>query len=190
MKNKFLLSMLGMATALCVGGGSLQAQDDTAGGPPPGQVGGGGPGDAGGNGGPGGPPPGNFGNGGPGGPGGNFDPAKFEQRMLEQTRKSLNFTNDDEWAVIQPLVQKVMEARREAGPGGPGGFGRAASSEQQALQKALDDAAPIPQVKETLAKYRAARAEKRAALATAQASLLAVLSVKQEAEAVLLGLVP
>ncbi len=40
------------------------------------------------------------GRGGP--PGGDFDPAQFRQRMMEQTRKNLNVTNDEEWSVIQP----------------------------------------------------------------------------------------
>jgi hypothetical protein len=92
-----------------------RAQDDNGepGGLPPGD---------GGNDGPGGPPPGELGGGGPGGPGnfnhnggpsGNFDPAQFQQRMLDQTRTNLNVTNDDEeWTAIKPLVQKVMDARR------------------------------------------------------------------------------
>ncbi len=188
---------LGLVTALCLCGGNLQAQDDNGGGPggpPPGQPGDGGPGGPGDSGGPGGPPPGNFGNGGPGGPGAGFDPAQFEQRMMEQTRQSLNVTNDDEWTAIQPLVQKVMEARREAGgPGGPGGRGRPgaqASSEQQALQKAIEAGAPVTQIKEALAKYRAARKDKQAKLEAAQTNLKSVLSVKQEAQAVLLGLLP
>jgi hypothetical protein len=212
------LSMLGMVTTLCLCGGSLQAQDDNGGGPggpPPGQPGDGGPGGPGGDGGPGGPPPGDLGNSGPGGPGnsagnggpgGNFDPAQFQQRMMDQIRQNLNVTNDDEWAAIQPLVQKVMDARREAGPGGgmgmpgpggpPGGSGgrgrpgAQASSEQQALQKAIDDDAPVPQIKDALAKCRATRKDKQAKLAAAQTDLQSVLSVKQEAQAVLLGLLP
>lgn len=203
------LSMLGMVTTLCLCGGSLQAQDDNGGGPggpPPGQPGDGGlggPGVPGGDGGPGGPPPGDLGN---GGPGGNFDPAQFQQRMMDQIRQNLNVTNDDEWAAIQPLVQKVMDARREAGPGsgmgmpGPGGPpggsggrgrpGAQASGEQQALQKAIDDDAPVPRIKDTLAKCRAARKDKQAKLEAAQTDLKSVLSVKQEAQAVLLGLLP
>jgi hypothetical protein len=124
--------------------------------------------------------------------------------MVEQIRKSLSVTNDDEWAAIQPLVQKVMDLRRGAGPGGgmgpgpggpggPGGRGRLgpqASSEQQALQKAIEDDAPAPQIKAALAKCRAARSDKQAQLAVAQANLKNVLSVKQEAQAVLLGLLP
>ncbi len=202
-----LVSGLGLAAVLCFCCANLQAQDDNGGGPggpPPGQPGGGGPGDNGGpggpppddfgNGGPGGPPPGNFGNGGPGDTRGGFDPAQFQQRMMEQTRQSLNVTNDDEWAAIQPLIHKVMDARREAGgPGGPGGRGRPgaqASSEQQALQQAIDASAPVAQIKEALAKYRAARKDKQAKLEAAQANLKTVLSVKQEAQAVLLGLFP
>jgi hypothetical protein len=121
--------------------------------------------------------------------------------MLGLIRQSLSVTNDDEWAAIQPLVQKVMDLRRGAGPGGgmgpgpggPGGRGRLgpqASSEQQALQKAIDDDAPAPQIKAALAKCRAARSDKQAQLAAAQSSLKSVLSVKQEAQAVLLGLLP
>jgi hypothetical protein len=189
MKNKSKLMVLSAVTVLCLCGYSLLAQDDNGGGPggpPPGQPGdGGGPGGDGGFG----------GDRGPGGPGGNFDPAQFEQRLMEMTRKSLNLTNDEEWAAIQPLIQKVMDARRAVGFGGmgPGGRGRPgsqASREQQALQKAIDDGAPVAQIKETLAKFRAARKDKQAALAAAQANLESVLNSKQEAQAVLLGLLP
>ena len=48
--------------------------------------------------------------------------------------------------------------------------------------------APVSQIKEAFAKYRAARKEKQARLEAAQASLRSVLNVKQEAQAVLLGL--
>jgi hypothetical protein len=58
------------------------------------------------------------------------------------------------------------------------------------LQKALDDKAPVEQIKDALAKYRAARKDKQARLEAAQASLKSVLTAKQEAQAVLLGLLP
>lgn len=200
MKNISKLIVLSVVTALGLCSSSLKAQDDNGGGPdgpPPGlpaDGGPGGPGDFGGDRGPGGPG-GPGGQVGPGGPGGNFDPAQFQQRMLEMTRKSLNLTNDEEWNAIQPLIQKVMDARRAVGFGGmgPGGRGRPgmpASSEQQALQNAIDDSAPIAQIKEALARCRAARKDKQAALAAAQASLASVLNTKQEAQAVLLGLLP
>ena len=155
MKLKTMSGVLGVIAAIWLCGGSLLAQDDNGGGP----------------GGPGG-----------GGPGGNFDPAQFRQHMMDQVRKNLNVTNDDEWSVIQSLVEKVMDTRREAGngggmgmggpggpppdggpggPGGRGGFGPQASDEQKALQKAIDDNAPAPQIKDALAKYRAARKDKK-----------------------------
>jgi len=183
---KFALSAWCVVGALWLGGANLQAQDDNGGGPPPG----GGPG-------------------GPGGPGGDFDPAQFRQRMMEQMRKSLNVTNDEEWSATQPLIEKVMEARRDAnqfggmgmrgpgGPGGPGGgpgggrgFGPPQSEEQKALQKVLDSHAPTPQIKDALAKYRAYKKDKQAALEAAQANLKSVLTLNQEAQAVLMGLLP
>lgn len=67
--------------------------------------------------------------------GGNFDPAQFRQRMMDRLKQDLG-ANDDEWKVLQPKVEKVMEAQRAArdtgrfggfggrgGRGGPGGGG-------------------------------------------------------------------
>lgn len=141
------------------------------------------------------------------GPGrGNFDPADFQQRFMENIRERLSFTNDTDWAAVQPLVQKVMDARREVGfgggmgrfggrGGGGGGdnFGRRnafnqPSPEADALQKALDDNAPTAQVKTLLDKYRATRKDKQAKLEAAQEDLRKVLSLRQEAQAALLGL--
>src|SRR5262249_28403528 len=57
------------------------------------------------------------------GPGrGNFDPEQFRQRMMERYRDQLEIKSDDEWKVVQTRIEKVMDARREVGPGG-GGFG-------------------------------------------------------------------
>jgi len=143
----------------------------------------------------------------PGGPGGgrNFDPAAMQQRMMDRVREDLGFTNDTDWSAVQPLVQKVMDARRDVGfagmgmmgrggRGGQGGGGRGGmfgqtSPEQEALQKAIEANAPAGQIKELLAKYKAARKEKQAKLQAAQADLRKVLSVKQEAQATLMGLV-
>jgi hypothetical protein len=48
----------------------------------------------------------------------------------------------------------------------------------------------VDQLKDALAKYRAARKDKQSKLEIAQNNLRDVLSVKQEAQAVLLGLLP
>ena len=153
----------------------------------------------------------NSGNAGGGGRGrGNFDPAQAQQRMMDNIKERLAFTNDTDWAVVQPLVQKVLDTRREIGPGGMG-FGRFGgrggsggdnasqnnrrnaffqpSPEAEALQKAIDDKAPTAQVKTALEKYRATRKVKQAKLEQAQEDLRKVLSVRQEAQAALLGLV-
>jgi Spy/CpxP family protein refolding chaperone len=136
--------------------------------------------------------------------GGNFDPAQFQQRMLDNVRERLAFTNDTDWAAVQPLVQKVLDARRDVGfpgmgmmrRGGGGGDnpqgGRrgffAPGPEAEALQKAIDDNAPTAQVKALLEKYRAARKDKEARFAQAQEDLRKVLTSRQEAQAALLGL--
>ena len=192
MKLSKLLTAASLAVVLALSAGSLMAQDNNNDRPNRRNRDGG----QGGQGGQGG-----FG-------GGNFDPAQFQQRMMDRVREDLGFTNDTDWNAVQPLVQKVMDARREVGVAGFGGFGRGgrggqggqggggrggafgqASPEQQALQNAIEANAPSAQIKDLLAKYKAARKEKQAKLAAAQADLRKVLSVKQEAQATLLGLV-
>jgi hypothetical protein len=157
---------------------------------------------------------GNGGGGGGGGGGRNFDPAAMQQRMVDNARDSLGFTNDTDWSAVEPLVQKVVAAQFDARSGqGRGGFGgrnrggqggQAAqggqggqgggrfgqpSPEADALRKAIDDNAPASQVKDLLAKYKAVQKAKQAKLEAAQADLKKVLTTKQEAEAVLAGLV-
>ena len=190
MKLNRTITLCSIAAALVLSVGNLLAQDDGSG---PGGPGGGGPGGPGGFGGPG-------GMGGPGG--GNFDPAQMQQRMLQRVQDQLGITNDTDWSAIQPLVQKVMDAQRAArgnmgrmfGRGGPGGPGGPGSSAQQsdpaadALQQAIDSGAPTDQIKSLLAKYQASQKNKQVALLAAQNDLRKVLTVQQEAQATLMGL--
>jgi hypothetical protein len=89
------------------------------------------------------------------------------------------------------------------GPGGGGGgggqggdnaqaarraFGGEPSAEVQALQKAIDAKAPADEIKTKLAKVREARKDKEAKLEKAQDDLRKVLTTRQEASAVLAGL--
>jgi Spy/CpxP family protein refolding chaperone len=191
MKLNRIITLCAVAAALAFSAGSSFAQDN-----PPGDNAGGAGGAQRRNGG-----------GGPGG-GRNFDPAAMQQRMMDNIRDQLNFTNDTDWSAVQPLVQKVMDARRDVGgqglrglfgrnrggQGGQGGgprggmFGQP-SPEQEALQKALDDNAPVGQVKDLLAKYKASQEARQAKLEAAQDALKAVLTPRQEAQACLLGLV-
>ena len=192
MKINQLLAMCGIAVALCLGVATAPAQDN----------GGGNGGDNGGGGG-----------GGFRGGRGNFDPAQMQQRMMDNIRDQFGFTNDTDWSAVQPLVQKVMDARRDVGNGmgmrmmfgrnrgnngdnnNNGGnnrrggmFGGQPSPEEQALQTAIDNNAPADQIKDLLAKYQASQKQKQATLKSAQDSLRAVLTVRQEAQATLMGL--
>jgi len=142
---------------------------------------------------------------------GNFDPEQFRQRMMDRYREQLEIKGDDEWKAIQPRIEKVMEARRNVGFGGPGmgrmfgpqrggrdnneqgenrrpRFGGEPNPDVEALQKAVDAKASNEEIKSKLAKYRESRKEKEAALAKAQDDLRKVLTVRQEANAVLMGL--
>jgi len=187
MKVNQLLTICGVAAALMLSAGTVSAQND------------------------------NGGNGGGGGGGGgfrnrgNFDPAQFQQRMMDNIREQLGFTNDTDWNAVQPLIQKVTDARRDVGfgggmgrmfgrnrggqgggnggpGGGRGGFGPPPSPEAEALQNAIDANAPAAQIKDALTKYEASQKAKQAKLEQAQADLRKVLTVKQEAQATLLGL--
>ncbi len=72
--------------------------------------------------------------------------------------------------------------------GGRGGFGPAPSPEAEALQKAIESKAPADELKTKLAKLREVRKQKEATLEKAQEDLRKVLTVRQEAAAVLAGL--
>ncbi len=206
MKLNRMITMCAVALALAMSIGDAFAQINNGGGNGGGGFGGGGGGGGGG-----------FGNGGGrrnrGGNGGNFDPAQMQQRRLDNVRQQLDFTNDADWSAVQPLVQKVLDAQtaarqggqrggfggggRRGGNGGPngnangggrGGFGQQPNPDMEALQQAIDNDAPPEQLKALLAKYNASEKAKQTALATAQANLRQVLTVKQECQATLIGL--
>lgn len=141
---------------------------------------------------------------------GNFDPAQMQQRMMDRYKEQLEVTDDGEWKALQPLVQKVMEARmasfsggrgmfggRGGRPGGDtnnqgdnqrrGGFGQP-SPEAEALQKAIDAKASSAELKAAMAKFVDSRKAKQAELEAAQAALRKVLTVRQEAIATASGL--
>ena len=80
------------------------------------------------------------------------------------------------------------DAAGGAGGGRRGGFGGTPSPEQESLQKAIDANAPADEIKGKLAKYRTSQKDKQAKLEKSQEDLRQVLSVKQEAQAVLMGL--
>ncbi|MFZ9854666.1 MAG: hypothetical protein ACO3I0_06065 [Limisphaerales bacterium] len=141
---------------------------------------------------------------------GNFDPEQMRQQIMTRYREQLGIKDDAEWGVIEGRINKINEARRNSGrgfggfggrgggPGGPGGagggqggrggWGGQPSPEAEALQRSLDGGASADDVKAKLAAYRASQKQKEATLEKAQDELRQVLSVKQEAPAVLMGL--
>jgi hypothetical protein len=148
-----------------------------------------------------------FGGGGGGGFGGMMgDPTQRAQMQVDSLRDSLAVTNDAEWAVISPLLTKVVQLKssdsmaeisRMMAPmmaqfgGGMGGgasfLGVTPDPNAGALQQALDGHGTVAQVKAALAKFRAAKQQKQAELTKAQEALKQVLTVRQEAALALAG---
>lgn len=146
------------------------------------------------------------------GPRGDFNPQEMQARMLNMLRERLEITDDEEWKVISERVAKVSEMRRSTGGmgGGPGGMmgfrggppggggdrgpgpgrGGSGNPELSALQFAIRDKLPEAEIKSRLERVRDSRRDQEAKLAKAQEELRAVLSVRQEAIAVMFGLLP
>ena len=147
------------------------------------------------------------------GPGG-FNVEEFRNRMNARIKEQLKAT-DEEWAVLQPLIEKVQNKQRDAmtsrgfggffggrgggGPGGDRGAGgggggggdrgdRGGSPEAQALRTAIEsDSTSAEDLKAKLAAVREARKKAAAELEAARADLAKVLSVRQEAVLVSMG---
>ena len=148
--------------------------------------------------------------GGPGGPGGRPNFEQMRQRFEEQIKTSLKAT-DEEWTALQPLVEKVMTAQRESmsarfggfgrrggGPGGDNNGGgnanadrpqRPGQAEAEALRTTLDNPNATPdEIKTKLAAVRAQRQKAESDLAQAREDLKKVLTVRQEAALVSMGI--
>ena len=141
---------------------------------------------------------------------GNFNPEQMRQRMMERTREQLGVTKDEDWKILQPRLEKVMEARGFGGMGrmmgpppgrGPGGdnnaqdpnrrrMGPPQNPEAEALMQAIQAKASNEEIKAKLAKLREARKDREAKLAAAQEDLRKLLTVRQEAMLVGMGMLP
>ncbi len=129
---------------------------------------------------------------------GNSDPAEFRTRMLERLREQFEVKDDAEWKILSERVEKVFTAQRDArsgsGFGGRPGGDRGGPTrgepnpDAEALQKALEAKAPAVEIKTKLAKFRDTRKERDAKVEKAQDELRQLLSARQEAQAVLMGL--
>lgn len=145
------------------------------------------------------------------------DPAQFRQMRIDRYKEQMAVTDDAEWKVIEGSISKVMDAEQEVmagrfaggfgrgGRGGGGGntngasadqtggrrrggFGGTPSAEAAALQQALDDKASSDVINAKLKALRESNKAKEEKLEQAQADLRKLLTPRQEAFAVLGGL--
>lgn len=154
--------------------------------------------------------------GGPGGPGDRprFDPEQMQQRMLDNFKNVLN-TTDDEWTVIEPRLKTVftMQMDQRMGQMGrmfgrpPGmrgdntrggddnnrrprmrGMGEPDPTVEALAQTLQDEKASAEDIKAKLDAVRADRKKKAEELNKARESLREVLTLRQEAQLVLMGI--
>ena len=136
---------------------------------------------------------------------GNYDPAQMQERMMTALRTQFDVTDDAEWKLISDRIVAVGEIRRAGGGGlagmmaargsGAGGpsssrGGRSGNPEVDALRQAVQDKLPEAEIKSRLTRLRESRKTNEDKLQKAQEDLRAVLSVPQEAVAVIAGLLP
>jgi hypothetical protein len=139
---------------------------------------------------------------------GNFDPQQMQQQMLDRLRETLGVTDDSEWKIITDRLTVVMELRRNGAGGGFGAMrggrggnpadangggrrgGSGGSPETDALRQAVADKLPDAEIKSRMERLREVRKANEEKLTKAQEELRAVLSVRQEAVAVMYGLLP
>lgn len=126
-----------------------------------------------------------------------FDPSAMRQRMLDNLREQMGAT-DEEWAALQPKLEKVVTLQRDLRPGAVLLFGRARSGDAEesklaAAHRELREAIQnrelsADEISQKLAKYRDERNKATAELQAAQRELKSVVRPRQEAVLVLNGL--
>ncbi len=145
---------------------------------------------------------------------GGWNPEEMRARMAERMRELLDVKSEDEWKLIYARIEKVTEAQREARAlngdmrllfsrsgetgggeqgrtrGGTGGspFGGTPNPEAEAFSKAVTNKAPTDELKQRMAKMREVRKAAEAKYDKAADDLRQVLTVRQEATLVAVGL--
>ena len=138
--------------------------------------------------------------------GGPPDFAQMRQRMSERLKEMLA-ASDDEWKVLQPRIEAIQQQKRDSGGGmggmmfggGGGGFRPPGSPgddqpKSEVQQKAADlrtvtdnkDSKPVD-IKEKVAALRAAKEKSKAELQKQQAELREIVTIRQEAVLIMLG---
>jgi hypothetical protein len=132
------------------------------------------------------------------------DGQQIRQRLQDMIKQQLQ-VSDEEWEVLAPKIERVTTAQRNAragavgmlGMGARGGAGPAAAQREESelvsatreLRTAIQsESAGEQEIAQKLAAYRAAREKAEAELTTAQTELRDLLTERQEAALVLLGL--
>ena len=129
---------------------------------------------------------------------GQWDRSQIMERIMDRYRENLGFSVA-EWKVVQPKVQAVMDNRISGASGmmsmfggsrrGRGGDSSSEKTPTSELRDLLEkDDASKGDIKAKLAAYRADRKAREAKLKKAQEDLRQFLTIKQEAQAVLAGL--
>ncbi len=127
--------------------------------------------------------------------------AGTESKSLEKLRERLGVSDDAEWAVISERLKRVEELRRAngsaAGPRAlvatgdkPRRTARGSADELSALRAAVRDQYPDAEIKARLERAHRAYLQREDEMRKAEGELRAVLSVRQEAMVVMLGLLP
>lgn len=138
-----------------------------------------------------------------------FDRSDMEERMMTMMQERLGIS-DEEWTVIKPLMSEVMtQSRAASGRSGMmrnrGGRGRDRGNDSQQqelsedasavekavyeLQQTLEKEAPSSaEIKAKLTALRGAKEKAKQDLVKAQQKLREVLTLKQEAQLVMIGM--
>ena len=141
--------------------------------------------------------------------GGQFDPERMRQMMSRRMQQLFGAT-DQEWKILGPRITKVQELSRQVGGGargmmfggmrgrggGPGGRFGGPGREQTEVEKAteglrtlLENTSATPeQIKKQLTALRAVREKTKQQLAVAQKELRQIITVRQEAQCVMMGM--
>ena len=129
---------------------------------------------------------------------GEWDRSQIMDRIMDRYRENLGFSVA-EWKVVRPKVQAVMDNRISGASGmmsmfggsrrGRGGDSSTEKTPTSELRDLLEkEDASKGDIKAKLAAYRADRKAREAKLKKAQEDLRQFLTIKQEAQAVLAGL--
>jgi hypothetical protein len=128
-----------------------------------------------------------------------------QSRALEKIREHLDVPDDMEWSVIADRIAKVEELRRSLWSNAPGNRGTAlfgdkdrrastdgssSQPERDALRSAVREQMTDAEIKARLVRAHEVQRQNEVRLAKAQDDLRAVLSIRQEAVAVVAGLLP